>query len=119
MFKLSFPGVPAAVKEAILVDSFERWREAMGISEMVLCAHSLGAMLASAYAMRYPKRWVQRMQFSVQPVTRSIAWTAVLLSLSFLLSSTPRTGTIRAFHRRFWDKCICDLLDVPFLLRLA
>lgn len=36
----------------------ERWREEMGIEEMVLCGHSLGGMVSSAYAMAYPNRSV-------------------------------------------------------------
>ena len=40
------------------MESLERWREEMGIEEMVLCGHSLGGMVSSAYAMAYPNRSV-------------------------------------------------------------
>ena len=43
-------------QEKILVESLERWREEMGIEEMVLCGHSLGGMMSCAYAMAHPNR---------------------------------------------------------------
>ena len=39
-----------------LVPPLERWREAMGIQRpFILCGHSMGAMLASEYALRWPQ----------------------------------------------------------------
>lgn len=40
------------------MESLEKWRAEMGITEMVLCGHSLGGMMASAYAMAHPNRSV-------------------------------------------------------------
>ncbi|CAN0307444.1 unnamed protein product, partial [Hapterophycus canaliculatus] len=44
--------------EEVLVESLERWRVAMGVEEMVLCGHSLGGMMAAAYAMAHPDRYI-------------------------------------------------------------
>lgn len=41
------------------MESLERWRVAMGVEEMVLCGHSLGGMMAAAYAMAHPGRLVR------------------------------------------------------------
>jgi len=38
------------------VDSLEAWREAMGIEQFDLVAHSIGGYLATQYAMRHPSR---------------------------------------------------------------
>eukprot|EP00752_Nemacystus_decipiens_P018676 g16743.t2 len=54
--RLPFNAKGPAETEKILVESLERWREEMGIEEMVLCGHSLGGMVSSAYAMAYPNR---------------------------------------------------------------
>lgn len=52
------PAPSPSAQEDILVRALERWRAAMGIERMVLCGHSLGAMLASAYAMAHPHRCI-------------------------------------------------------------
>ena len=41
-----------------MVESLEKWRAEMGIEDMVLCGHSLGGMITSAYAMAHPHRCV-------------------------------------------------------------
>lgn len=38
------------------VDSLEAWREALGLEQMDLVAHSMGGYLATQYALRYPSR---------------------------------------------------------------
>ena len=38
------------------VDSLEAWREAMGIEQFDLVAHSIGGYLATQYAMQHPSR---------------------------------------------------------------
>lgn len=38
------------------VETIERWREARGISQFTLVAHSLGAYIGTQYAIRYPHR---------------------------------------------------------------
>ena len=38
------------------VESFENWRQAMGLERFILLGHSLGAYLCTAYAMKYPDR---------------------------------------------------------------
>jgi cardiolipin-specific phospholipase len=50
--------IPARVARAehFFLDSLESWRESTGVDRMVLVGHSLGAYLASAYAVRYPHR---------------------------------------------------------------
>ncbi|RKP38860.1 Alpha/Beta hydrolase protein [Dimargaris cristalligena] len=51
-------GSAAQVRETeeFFVDSLERWREAMGISKMVLLGHSFGGYMTALYALRYPER---------------------------------------------------------------
>ncbi|KAL5021835.1 hypothetical protein ScPMuIL_000990 [Solemya velum] len=44
------------IAEMEFVDSIEAWRKEMELEEFVLLGHSLGAYLAAAYAIRYPKR---------------------------------------------------------------
>lgn len=41
---------------AFFIDSFEVWREMMGIERMVLVGHSMGGYLATHYALQYPNR---------------------------------------------------------------
>ncbi|KAB5595566.1 Abhydrolase domain-containing protein [Ceratobasidium theobromae] len=42
--------------EAFFLDALEEWREKMGIEQMSLVGHSLGAYLSTAYALKYPTR---------------------------------------------------------------
>lgn len=42
--------------ESFFIDSLEEWRKKMGLSQMTLIGHSLGAYLSVAYALRYPDR---------------------------------------------------------------
>lgn len=42
--------------EAFYVQSLEKWRKKMGISQMNLVAHSFGAYISSRYAIKYPDR---------------------------------------------------------------
>lgn len=39
-----------------LVESIEKWRAELGLEKFVLLGHSLGAYLASAYAIKFPER---------------------------------------------------------------
>ncbi|EIW82537.1 alpha beta-hydrolase [Coniophora puteana RWD-64-598 SS2] len=50
--------IPGRVKEAesFFVDSLEEWRAKMGLDQMTLIGHSLGAYFSLAYALRYPTR---------------------------------------------------------------
>jgi cardiolipin-specific phospholipase len=41
--------------ESFFVESLEVWRKIMGIESMVLAGHSMGGLLAVAYAERYPQ----------------------------------------------------------------
>ena len=41
--------------ESFFVESLEVWRKIMGIERMVLAGHSMGGLLAVAYAERYPQ----------------------------------------------------------------
>lgn len=45
---------PGQDAEAFFVDSLEAWRHAMGLEKMVLVGHSLGAILAASYSLRFP-----------------------------------------------------------------
>ncbi|KAF9057304.1 Alpha/Beta hydrolase protein [Panaeolus papilionaceus] len=49
---------PARVAEAesFFIDSLEEWRSKMGLKEMTLIGHSLGAYFSVAYALKYPDR---------------------------------------------------------------
>uniref|UniRef100_UPI00358E73AF 1-acylglycerol-3-phosphate O-acyltransferase ABHD5-like n=1 Tax=Myxine glutinosa TaxID=7769 RepID=UPI00358E73AF len=46
----------AATAERQFVDSIEAWRASMGLPAMILLGHSLGAYLATSYALRWPHR---------------------------------------------------------------
>ncbi|KAJ0394092.1 hypothetical protein P43SY_001054 [Pythium insidiosum] len=39
-----------------IVQAFEEWRKEIGLEQFNLCAHSMGAIFASSYALRYPDR---------------------------------------------------------------
>ena len=42
--------------ERQFVDSIEKWRQQMGLENFVLLGHSMGAFLATAYAIKHPHR---------------------------------------------------------------
>mmetsp|Transcript_11585 Transcript_11585/g.38088 ORF Transcript_11585/g.38088 Transcript_11585/m.38088 type:complete len:389 (-) Transcript_11585:205-1371(-) len=42
--------------ERLVADALDEWREAKGYDDIYLVAHSIGAVLAAAYAERYPSR---------------------------------------------------------------
>ncbi|XP_068604642.1 (Lyso)-N-acylphosphatidylethanolamine lipase [Brachionichthys hirsutus] len=50
-----FPG-DAADAEEQFVNSIERWRQSVGLEDMILLGHSLGGYLATSYAIQYPSR---------------------------------------------------------------
>lgn len=41
--------------ESFFVDSLEEWRQKMGVEQMTLVGHSLGAYFSVVYALRYPE----------------------------------------------------------------
>ena len=53
--RVPFP-VDAEGAECEFVETLERWREGVGLEQMVLLGHSLGGFLSLSYAMRYPSR---------------------------------------------------------------
>lgn len=50
--------IPGRVKEAeaFFVDSLEEWRGKMGLDQMTLVGHSLGAYFSVCYALKFPER---------------------------------------------------------------
>ncbi|XP_069489980.1 (Lyso)-N-acylphosphatidylethanolamine lipase isoform X3 [Ambystoma mexicanum] len=50
-----FPQDPEGAEDAF-VSSIEKWREEMGIGDMILLGHSMGGFLAAAYSIKYPDR---------------------------------------------------------------
>lgn len=57
--------------ESYFVDALERWRQARGIKQFTLVAHSLGAYIGSAYATKYPERVRKMMLVSPAGVPRT------------------------------------------------
>ena len=53
--RIPFPA-DAEGAECEFVEVLERWREGVGLEQMVLLGHSLGGFLSLSYAMRYPSR---------------------------------------------------------------
>ncbi|KAL7746395.1 hypothetical protein RI367_008238 [Sorochytrium milnesiophthora] len=53
--KLSVDGFVDEVED-FFIDSLEEWRKKVGIDQMILVGHSLGGLLSSAYALKYPDR---------------------------------------------------------------
>ncbi|XP_065314066.1 (Lyso)-N-acylphosphatidylethanolamine lipase-like isoform X2 [Gordionus sp. m RMFG-2023] len=51
--RVQFPCCPKEA-ENIFISSIEKWRLNMKITTMIILAHSFGAFLASAYALKYP-----------------------------------------------------------------
>jgi len=49
---------PGEEAEAFFVDALEKWRIAMGYYQIHICGHSIGAVLAASYAIRFPV-WTQ------------------------------------------------------------
>ena len=64
--------VKARVREAesFFIDSLEEWRIKMGLSQMTLIGHSLGAYFSVAYALRYPDRVAKLILLSPAGVPR-------------------------------------------------
>jgi cardiolipin-specific phospholipase len=64
--------VKARVREAesFFIDSLEEWRIKMGLSQMTLIGHSLGAYFSVAYALRYPDRVTKLILLSPAGVPR-------------------------------------------------
>ena len=50
------PESPAAYHPEGYIEAFEKIREHLGISEWLLCGHSLGAGITMRYALQYPER---------------------------------------------------------------
>ena len=56
--------------ESFFIDSLEEWRNKMGLSQMTLIGHSLGAYFSVAYALRYPERVTKLILLSPAGVPR-------------------------------------------------
>ena len=55
--RTSFSTEPEKIEDEF-VESFERWREALGLDKIILLGHSLGGFMCTIYAMKYPERLV-------------------------------------------------------------
>jgi cardiolipin-specific phospholipase len=86
--------------EEFFVEALEAWREANGISKMVLAGHSMGGYISVAYSEKYPERVEQLILLSPAGVTREnqdeiddmlnqLSWTqrAALNSVRYLYSA--------------------------------
>jgi pimeloyl-ACP methyl ester carboxylesterase len=62
---------PPKLAEKFFVDAIEAWRQQMGLETMVLLGHSMGGLLAIAYAERHVGRQLKpsRLSLGCQPVT--------------------------------------------------
>jgi cardiolipin-specific phospholipase len=56
--------------ESFFIDSLEEWRNKMGLPQMTLIGHSLGAYFSVAYALRYPDRVTKLILLSPAGVPR-------------------------------------------------
>jgi len=52
----AWSNLSSAEAEALVVDSLEEWRRRKGYEDFVLVGHSIGAVLATAYAEKFPNR---------------------------------------------------------------
>ena len=63
--RTNFVGTDSESIEEEFIDSFEKWRQALGLNKMVLLGHSLGAFMSCAYAMKYPNRSVVEINLKI------------------------------------------------------
>ena len=64
MYAIDLPGFGRSSKykfsknpkeiESEYVEFIEQWRKELNLEKMVICGHSFGAYLATAYALKYP-----------------------------------------------------------------
>ena len=62
--------------ESFFVDSLEDWRQKMGLDQMTLVGHSLGAYFSVVYALKYPTRVNKLVLLSPAGVPRGPDYTA-------------------------------------------
>ncbi|PPQ63964.1 hypothetical protein CVT24_009087 [Panaeolus cyanescens] len=84
---------PARVAEAesFFIDSLEEWRSKMGLKEMTLIGHSLGAYFSVAYALKYPDRVNKLILLSPAGVPRGPNYTEPSRELTDDASDTHST----------------------------
>ncbi|KAF8803840.1 alpha/beta-hydrolase [Phlegmacium glaucopus] len=77
--------------ESFFIDSLEEWRKKMGLSQMTLIGHSLGAYFSVAYALRYPDRVTKLILLSPAGVPRAPIYDQLSIELPDKVNSQPES----------------------------
>eukprot|EP00352_Strombidinopsis_acuminata_P004258 CAMPEP_0176383714 /NCGR_PEP_ID=MMETSP0126-20121128/33732_1 /TAXON_ID=141414 ORGANISM="Strombidinopsis acuminatum, Strain SPMC142" /NCGR_SAMPLE_ID=MMETSP0126 /ASSEMBLY_ACC=CAM_ASM_000229 /LENGTH=71 /DNA_ID=CAMNT_0017748963 /DNA_START=331 /DNA_END=546 /DNA_ORIENTATION=- len=64
--RVKFDGTTKQETDGFFTDLLEDWREALGITDFFLAAHSYGGYLSSMYTLKYPQH-IKKL-FLISPV---------------------------------------------------